>query len=285
MARKLLHKHNNEDVYASDFEFKSVTLDDYTIEMIGSTPSIDRDGECVSVDGWDMKNFKNNPVILLNHNYHDLPVAKAENVKVKDGQLVFKIKFPEDGVYPVADTVRRLYKSGFMNASSVGFKPKEWIDGNGEKNKPFRTYTKQELLELSLVTVPSNPEALVSAKSLFQGAIEKNVVTETEIEAMEKFFKTKSIDERFTEIDEELTNLKIMIEATKATLEENIKASLNNPAFVEQITNIIENKKFDDGYNSLIFKKGGQDDPKSFENIDAVIAAVQCTIKNTIERN
>jgi hypothetical protein len=51
-----------------------------------------------------------------------------------------------------------------MNASSVGFIPKEWVDGDGKKT-PFRKFTKVELLELSLVSVPANPEALMSAKS------------------------------------------------------------------------------------------------------------------------
>jgi HK97 family phage prohead protease len=269
---KLLRKENGKEIYSSDFEFKSVSIDDYSIEMIGSTPAIDRDGESISVEGWDLKNFKTNPVVLLNHNYHELPVAKAETVKVKDGKLVFKIVFPKDGVYGVADTVRRLYKDGFMNASSIGFKPSEWIDGNGDKKKPLRTYTKQELLEISLVTVPSNPEALVSAKGLYKSAIEKNIVTQEEIQAIEDFFKEETPNQEIETLKEEIKEIKKLIDV------------INDPANEQKLINAIieklENVKFEKGYNELIFNKDEPQAPKSELDINAIISAVQNTIKN-----
>jgi hypothetical protein len=64
----------------------------------------------------------------------------------------------------MAEEIFQLYKEGFMRAFSVGFIPKEWTDGDGEK-VPRRTYTKWELLEYSAVPVPANPDALALAIS------------------------------------------------------------------------------------------------------------------------
>ena len=159
-----------------DKDVEGKALGDLEIEMIGSTESLDRDGESIALDAWDLKMFKKNPVILPQHNYSRPAIGKAKDVRIKDGALVFKIEFPEDGINPEADTYRKLYKAGFMNASSVGFIPKTWEDGDGKKT-PFRKFTKVELLELSLVSVPSNPTALMTAKS-------KGLVNDEELKAI-----------------------------------------------------------------------------------------------------
>ena len=170
---------------------KEVEGENRTLEFIGSNEFIDRDGEVISADGWDMKNYKKNPVILFAHDRRSPAVAKATKVWVDGENLKFKVQFPEEGVYPFADTLFKLYKGGFMNATSVGFLPKEWVDGDGVKS-PRRKFTKQELLELSLVPVPANPTALLTAKE-FKDAWEKNVISEKEwndfSEEIKKLFK------------------------------------------------------------------------------------------------
>jgi len=166
-------------------------LGEYEIEMIGSTASEDRDGESIDVKAWDLKNFKKNPVVLPQHDYRRPAIGKAKSVKVVDGKLVFKIEFPEEGINPEADIYRKLYKSGFMNSSSVGFIPKEWVDGDGKKS-PYRTFTKVELLELSLVSVPSNPTALMSAKS--KGLVNDADLKSIGFEIEEKEVETKQDD-------------------------------------------------------------------------------------------
>jgi HK97 family phage prohead protease len=164
----------NEVLTEKDYEGKA--LGDLEIEMIGSTGSVDRDGEAIDPNGWDLKAFKKNPVILAQHNYQKPPIAKAKSVKLVDGKLMFRIEFSEEGINPEADIYRKLYKTGFMNASSVGFQPKEWEDGDGKKT-PYRTFKKQELLELSLVSVPANADALVTAKS-------KGIVSSEELKSI-----------------------------------------------------------------------------------------------------
>ena len=61
-----------------------------------------------------------------------------------------------------------MFDQGIINSFSVGFKPLE-AEGN--------TFVKQELLEISAVNVPANPEARVMAyKSLQNAGFEKSVI-------------------------------------------------------------------------------------------------------------
>jgi len=63
-----------------------------------------------------------------------------------------------------------LYKGRFLNAVSVGFIPLRWENGD-EKSTFQRRYIEQELLEVSAVGIPANPNALQLA--LKEGAIDK----------------------------------------------------------------------------------------------------------------
>jgi len=188
MARKIGKLDDGRELWGYDFKDVEVkALGDYELEIIGSTGVVDRDGEMINPDGWDLRNFKKNPVILPAHDYRAPAIARAKSVKIEDKKLKFKIEFPQEGVYPLADIYRRLYKSGFMKASSVGFVPIEWKNGDGEK-EPRRTYLRQELLELSLVSVPANPEALVTEKGITE-AMAKGVINSDEFEMLKQAIK------------------------------------------------------------------------------------------------
>ncbi len=188
MAKLIAKLEDGRDVYGTELQDVEVKAgdNDSVIEMIGSTEAIDRDGEVLSMDGWDLKNFKKNPVVLEGHNYGEPAIGRAK-VSIKDRKMVFKIEFPPEGVHPRADLFKKLYKLGFMKASSVGFIPKDWVMGDGDKT-PRRTFTKQELLEISLVTVPSNPEALLNEKGI-KDAREKGQFSDVNFEQLTKWVK------------------------------------------------------------------------------------------------
>jgi len=155
-------------------EVKEVNEEERTLIGTASTEVMDRDKEIIKTDGWELDNFRKNPVILLSHEYRQPPIGKALWVKKDKNGLTFKAQFAKT---QVAEEVFQLYKDGFMRAFSVGFIPKEWEEGNSEDDKgPRRVYTKQELLEISAVSVPSNPEALVAAVN--EGKIKTKAVKE-----------------------------------------------------------------------------------------------------------
>ena len=145
-------------------------------EFTASTSTQDRDGEVIDAAGWDLKNFRKNPVIMFAHDYRSLPIGKASRVWLHNGALKNTVEFPPEGIYEFADIVERLVDTGYLKTESVGFIPKKWEDGDGEK-APKRTYTKQELLEISIVPVPSNPDAL-------RNAVEAGVITTKQFEAI-----------------------------------------------------------------------------------------------------
>ena len=144
----------------------------------GSTDAIDRDGDVIPVDGWDTDNYLKNPVVLFGHDYHMLPVGRALSVTISEDGLDFDLEFPsseeEAGEhFKFADSVYRLAANRFLNAASVGFRPLEEAkileDGDGVKN-PRRQWGRRELLELSIVPVPSNPGAL--RRAFHDGALD-----------------------------------------------------------------------------------------------------------------
>jgi len=159
-----------------DCEIKK--LGDRNYEFTASTSTQDRDGEVIDAKGWDLKNFKKNPVIMYAHDYRSLPIGRASKVWLTGGKLKNTVEFPPEGTYEFADIVERLVDTGYLKTESVGFIPKKWEDGDGEK-APKRTYTKQELLEISLVPVPSNPDAL-------RNAVEDGVITTKEFDTITK---------------------------------------------------------------------------------------------------
>lgn len=133
---------------------------DGQIMGIASTEGTDRDGEIIKQDGWDLSNFGKNPVLMLMHNYQEFPVGKVVDIGVKDGKLTFTAMF--SGATQKAKECYALVKEGILNCFSVGFIPREFDP------KDQSIITKSELLEISLVPIPANPEAVVLAKT-FKG--------------------------------------------------------------------------------------------------------------------
>ena len=98
--------------------------------------------------------------MLLQHD----PLQPVGNAwpKIANGRLEAKIRFAAEGLSAKADEICALYKAGVMKAVSIGFQPieSEPLAGGGRK------FTKWELLEISLVSVGANAEALTIERSL-----------------------------------------------------------------------------------------------------------------------
>ena len=151
-------------------------LGERSYEFTASTSAEDRDGEVIEAKGWDLKNFKKNPVIMYAHDYRSLPIGRAPRVWISGDKLKNTVEFPPEGTYEFADIVERLLSTGYLKAESVGFMPKKWEDGDG-KEAPYRTYKKQELLEISIVPVPAHQDALLDA-------VKEGVITTKELETL-----------------------------------------------------------------------------------------------------
>lgn len=148
-------------------------LDGGQLRHIISDESVDRHGDIVRVKGWDLTHYKKNPVILLAHSHSNLPIGKSIRIikRLKEKQLVSIGEYPSAQLYQHANDVFRLAACGYINASSVGFMPKEWEPIDEEQ--PWLGYdiTKQELWEYSIVPVPANPNALINAANALPGGV------------------------------------------------------------------------------------------------------------------
>jgi HK97 family phage prohead protease len=132
---------------------------------------VDRYNEVIDQAGWQLDNFRANPVIPDCHNYDSVAriLGRALSVEVRGGKLVNQVEFCLDN--PMGALAHKMAKGGFLKSQSVGFIPLEWQNGKGA-DQPDRTFTKCELLEISMVVVPANPGATLNIKSAYQaGAI------------------------------------------------------------------------------------------------------------------
>lgn len=144
---------------------KTAVSDGGSLEFVLSDATVDRYGDIVEARGWDLRNFKRNPIALFGHSA-SFPIGTWSNVRVEGGKLLARLNLAARGTSQRLDELIGLVEQGILRAVSVGFRPVEWepID----KDKPYggQRYTKQELLETSLVSVPANPAAIALARSL-----------------------------------------------------------------------------------------------------------------------
>jgi HK97 family phage prohead protease len=134
--------------------------------------TLDRDKEQIDPEGWDLKEFKQNPVLLWSHDWMRPAIGQVKHPKVVDGRLKGQVSFDSAEVDPFAAMIAAKVRRGTIRAGSVGFIPMkveiptedDEKDGKARKPKdmPKLIYRKQKLYEFSACNVPSNPAALVN---------------------------------------------------------------------------------------------------------------------------
>lgn len=135
------------------------------MDFVLSDATVDRYGDIVDPNGWDLSLFKNNPIALFGHR-SDFPIGTWENVRVEGKQLVGRLVLAARGTSARIDELIGLLEQGVLRAVSVGFLPVEWEAVDPKDVWGGSRYTKQQLLECSLVSIPANPSALAKAKAL-----------------------------------------------------------------------------------------------------------------------
>ncbi len=139
-------------------------------QFLASDASIDRMGDTIAVEGWDLEPFKLNPVVLYVHDNQSIPIGKAE-VWTDDEGLHCLVDFDDDDD---ADKILKKVDKGTLRAVSVGFMPKpgksEYRNPDDKINDPGGIdFLEQELLEISIVPVPANAHALAEARTKAMG--------------------------------------------------------------------------------------------------------------------
>ena len=129
------------------------------VTFVLSTDDIDRHGDVVSADGWQLESYRRNPVLLWAHDYRRPAIGRAVALWTEPRRLLAKIEFAP-GAF--AQEVAALYARGFQWGVSVGFRPIRWEERRDARTGAFLglRYLEQELLEVSAVPVPANRQAL-----------------------------------------------------------------------------------------------------------------------------
>lgn len=135
---------------------------DGALVFTASAEGLNRYGFSLNPKRWKIDNFNNNPVILWMHMDHMPPIGRGRS-SLDAGGLKTEITF--DRQDPFAVTIENKYRTGFLNAVSVGF---DFVDKAGapidrwwamDAEQMSEAY--YDLAEVSAVPVPADPNALI----------------------------------------------------------------------------------------------------------------------------
>ena len=178
----------------------------YEIEWYASTKDKDRMNDIVEPTAFEntLKQYMTNPIVLLQHDM-DKPIWNVTEASIDDKWLFIKAKITED-----TDGVFSKLKNWVLRTFSIWYRVKDYEtmeNEDAEWNYIFTNVIKElELFEISLVSVPANPFALVkSFDSCFKAEEDEETAEEPkEEEAVEE--KEEDLPEESEEWKEEENN-------------------------------------------------------------------------------
>lgn len=131
------------------------------LDFVLSDGSLDRHGTRINPKGWDLANFRKNPIALFAHDSR-FPIGTWSNIRTEGDRLVATLKLAARGTSQRIDEIISLVEQGVLRATSVGFSVIKF----GTAGKDDYDYLEQELMETSVVAVGSNTNALAKARAL-----------------------------------------------------------------------------------------------------------------------
>ena len=153
-------------------EIRKVDEEARTVEFVASDNSVDSYGTVLPVDKWDLTRYQNNGIVGYMHDVYGDSWTKSADPDdvigkgvafIEDGKLIVRITFEPADLNPKSDKIFRKLQFGSLHAVSVGFrataKGHMGVKELGEDPNVYY-YAGQELLEVSVVNIPSNANAL-----------------------------------------------------------------------------------------------------------------------------
>lgn len=168
----------------ANFSLKAIDeIGERTVRFTISKTVEDRDGDVIHADGVVFTNYMKNPVFCSFHNTREFPLGKVTKFWVEGDEVKADVYFPtleELSTNPeqasekakLVDFTYHCYKTGMLNAVSIGFIPLEWTE-----TQTGYDITKWELLEFSAVAVPANQDAIAEAVKSFGDDFAKGFVS------------------------------------------------------------------------------------------------------------
>lgn len=167
--------------------------DERTITFVASDSTRDSAGTVLNQDNWDLTRFNSNGIIGYQHKVYggwddtDNPdnVIGKGHAYVEDGKLMVDITFEPKEINELAEKIYQKVLFGSLRAVSVGFLPiGKGRFGEGADAETYY-FAGQQLLEVSVVNIPANPNALrksMEAENDFLEAERKRLLEETKVD-------------------------------------------------------------------------------------------------------
>lgn len=148
-------------------EVRKVSEEDRTVDFVASDNSVDSYNTVLPVDKWDLSRYAQNGLVGYQHMVYgsddpDNVIGKGRAF-VEDSKLIIRVTFEPAEINEKADKVFRKVQWGSLNGVSVGFTPTaegHWGDKRNAEDPDVYYYDGQELLEVSVVNIPSNANAV-----------------------------------------------------------------------------------------------------------------------------
>ena len=133
-------------------------------EVVISTEAVNSYGTRVLTSGIDLEQYRRNPVLLWMHRRawegQSMPIGKIENLRVEDGRLIGLPVFDRNDEF--ARKIESKWESGFLRMASAALEPTEVNPDPALAlaGQTRATVTRSKLVEVSIVDIGSNDEAL-----------------------------------------------------------------------------------------------------------------------------
>lgn len=146
-------------------------MNENTFTFVVSDESVNKYGTRVLNAGINLEEFRKNPVLFWNHkrdeetmfgssNKNHYPIGRWENLRIEEGKMI------ADAVLDLNDTtgkkVAQKIQDGFIKAASIGIAVTGVSDSEEFllKGQTRPTITQSQLLEISIVDIPANGNAM-----------------------------------------------------------------------------------------------------------------------------
>lgn len=149
-----------------------VDVENRTFDCYITKANVDRDGEYISPDAFrqDFHFYEELPILIIGHQHKTsrdtLPVGKGLWFEFTDDGIKARYYITKN---PIGDELLNLLDESIIRGVSAGFIPKEFIPNPKDHELPLhlrgkglkKLYKRVELVEVSILSIPSNREALV----------------------------------------------------------------------------------------------------------------------------
>jgi hypothetical protein len=212
--------------------------------IVFSTGTPNDQGGVIPNEAIDFSRYKANPVVLCQHQWNDPPLGIMTDIKLEGGKWTGIPVF--HGLTKESAEYAAMYDSGHLRACSIGGEA-EWkqnASGQPELTKDgLRQCENFKLYEISMVSLPSNPDAVstLTTKIYEKTDLQKVFDTITTLSSSYKIPSMEPVKKTPAQVKLEAAQAKLeavkaeVIEAEKTVLASNDPSNSQLPGIIQEI--------------------------------------------------